>query len=348
MNTKNSGALRHYDRRLDQIFHDASAGMRNRALVAACKCGIFQGLGDQTMTPRALARKLKFYARPTEELLRVLAGLGYVVEQNGENGHDLTVFSNSPIAKEYLAGKGPIDLCDGVIFWGSSVELWDRIPEILRTGKPIMGKMKWTIEKQWLFDKGVSSVTSAIARAFAQVCAPELSQCKSALDAGGGPGLFVRFILEQNPDMTATLFDLPHVIDFARERWKEADLLPLAPRVTFTPGDFWRKIPTGHPIIIASNIAHHFYGKRAVRLFKRFRKAVHKGARIAVVDYYSELAVLSKLLGMEFYITSGNEGTSHTTSTVKSWLSKAGWRVDDETGVRGLTSFAGVVIGEAV
>ena len=63
----------------------------------------------------------------------------------------------------------------------------------------------------------------------------EPGPARRLLDVGGGSGTYTIAFLEASPEMSATLFDLPEVVEMARERITEAGLLD---RVTITPGNF--------------------------------------------------------------------------------------------------------------
>ena len=57
------------------------------------------------------------------------------------------------------------------------------------------------------------------------------------IDMGGGSGSYTLAFLNASADIQATLFDLPEVIEMAKEHIQEARMMD---RLTLTPGDFYQ------------------------------------------------------------------------------------------------------------
>ena len=92
------------------------------------------------------------------------------------------------------------------------------------------------------------------------------------LDVGGGPGTYTAAFLRAAPELRATLFDLPLVVEIARERLSAAGLLD---RVTLVAGDFEKDpLPPGHDLAWLSAIIHQNGPAQNDALYARIFRAL--------------------------------------------------------------------------
>ena len=73
------------------------------------------------------------------------------------------------------------------------------------------------------------------------------------VDVGGGNGDLLLSILERHPDMRGTVFELPHVVEHARERIAVARL---ADRCAAIEGDALTSVPAGADAYILKGVIH--------------------------------------------------------------------------------------------
>jgi hypothetical protein len=93
-------------------------------------------------------------------------------------------------------------------------------------------------------------------------------------------------VLERWPPLRATLFELSPVPAIARERLAGN---ALAERIQVVDGDFLLDpIPPGHDGVIIANIAHNLSPDRNVELLRRVRDRVPDGARLLMVDFWTD------------------------------------------------------------
>jgi hypothetical protein len=95
-------------------------------------------------------------------------------------------------------------------------------------------------------------------------------------------------------------------------------------------GDFFTDpIPTGHDAILVSNVMHGFSSEQNLVLLQRMRASVPAGARLLLVDWWTDLThtqpLLAALLAGEFLIN-GGEGGAYSAEEVYGWLQESGWR----------------------
>jgi hypothetical protein len=146
------------------------------------------------------------------------------------------------------------------------------------------------------------------------------------LDVGGASGTYTIAFLEASPDMSATLFDLPNVVDMGRERIKEAGLMD---RVNIIAGNFYTdSLPLGHDIALVSAIIHMNSAEQNVDLYKKIFDALVPGGRIVIRDHVMKPDKTAPKSGALFAInmlvgTPG--GGTYTYEEIKNGLTTAGF-----------------------
>ena len=103
------------------------------------------------------------------------------------------------------------------------------------------------------------------------------------LDVGGGSGTYTIACLRAVPEMRATLFDLPEVIEMARERLRNEGLLD---RVNLVSGSFYlQEFPEGHDLALISAIIHSNSLEENLELYRKVFRSLKRGGRILVRDH---------------------------------------------------------------
>jgi len=103
------------------------------------------------------------------------------------------------------------------------------------------------------------------------------------LDVGGAMGTYTAAFLEALPEMKATLFDRPPVIEMARAFLADAGMLD---RVALVAGDFYRdELPGDHDLAFLSAIIHQNSIEQNTALFGKVFRALMPGGRIVIRDH---------------------------------------------------------------
>ncbi len=181
--------------------------------------------------------------------------------------------------------------------------------------------------------------------AHALVAAYDFLPHRSLLDLGCGTGSFVEVILTRYKELRATVYDRPHITPVTCKR-----LGPFGNRVHVVEGNFFiDPIPTGHDAVLLANIAHLFTQEQNVDLLSRLRKIVPDGARLLIVDFWTNSThtepLFAALMTGSFMTTSG-EGDVYSTEEALSWLHQTGWRKVDHKPLIGAVE-ASLLVAEA-
>jgi predicted O-methyltransferase YrrM len=146
------------------------------------------------------------------------------------------------------------------------------------------------------------------------------------LDVGGASGTYTLAFLKAAPEMRATLFDLPEVIEMARERVGAAGMLN---RVALVAGDYNRDpLPAGHDLAFVSAIIHQNSAEENVAMFRKIFAALEPGGRIVVRDHVLSPDRIKPRSGALFAVNMlvGTEGgNSYTEAEICDALTQAGF-----------------------
>jgi hypothetical protein len=225
------------------FLNTALAGVRQyHAVTTALDLGLFDLL-RQPLTGRECAGILGCREDLTVLLCGSLVSLG-LLEKEGE------LFKTSPAAGAYLVKHSPFCQQHAIAFQRRLAGLWADLSAIMKDG-PV------TYDRAEMFrDVIIPSMAENCRCGLLQKVTglvsdlPEFPSAKRLLDLGGGHGLYAILLCQKNPDLEATVFDLPPVT-----RATETFITRYgADRVSVLPGDFFTDpIGSRYDIIFSSS-----------------------------------------------------------------------------------------------
>lgn len=148
---------------------------------------------------------------------------------------------------------------------------------------------------------------------------PLLPRGASVLDLGGGHGRYARLFADAGH--RATLFDLPHVISYARERHGDA--------IAFLSGDYHESTDLGGPydLVLLSNIVHSESSEANQQLMHRLAAATRPNGYIVLKDMFLDALQQDPASAAFFGLTMllyTREGQSPRVDHARHWLTQAG------------------------
>lgn len=303
----------------DPILRVASGFMAAKHLFVANEVGLFEKLAEGPATLDELTQRAGLPRRTTRILVDAMVALGFVERQEDH-------YQNGSVAATFLSGRTPADLRLFLRFWNRlSYPRWTKLEEAIRTGQAIFGELEFTEEQQQIYSEGVEAVTAGTAQAL--VTTYDFSPHRRVLDLGGGTGSFLVAVLHHCSGLEATLYEVPAVAAIARQRLAGN---PVAGGIRVVEGNFFKDpIPDGHDVVIAASVVHLFTPERNLELFRRIRKRVPDGARLLLVDFWTDPThtqpPFAALMAGEFLLSAG-EGDVYSEEEVRGWLQESGWR----------------------
>lgn len=313
----------------------ATGFMASKKLFVASEVGLFRHLADGPLELDELAARCGIPRRTARILADAMTALGLLEGCRGR-------YANRPEAQVYLGASGR-GLAPFLRFWDQiSYPAWLGLAAAVRTGERV-GPGELDDARQLMFSEGVESITAGAAAALAK--AFPFERHRRMLDLGGGTGSFLTAALARRPGLTGTLVELPRVAAIARRRLAEG---PVADRVEVVSADLLSDpLPRGHDVILLANVAHYFPAETNCTLLARIRCAAEPGARLLMVDFWTDPThtqpLLAVLMAGEFLTQVG--GDVYSAEECGSWLADTGWEPHGQQPLDGPIS---LVLAEAV
>lgn len=254
----------------------ASRYWESAALNAAVSLGIFPLLAMGSATADTVTTRLQSSPQHTEALLDSLCGLG-VLEKSNKN------YSIPRHLEALLDPASPDCLLGALAFNGDLFQLWAKLPECIQTGTPAMPAnphLGSDPNRMRRFVEGMHSRAGIMARGVLPALYPRPHS--KILDVGGGPGTFSIKLLERDPTLTATVLDLPPVVQAAAEIHAGN---PALERLTFQGGDYHTAdFPADQDIVLYCGALHQEPESGIHDLFQRMKAALKPTGTLHVVD----------------------------------------------------------------
>lgn len=250
----------------------------NQVLLTAVELDIFTLLDGKRLTAQVLSEKLNFDEGATEIFLNALAAQGLLEKNEG-------MFCTPEDIAEYLSAKRPDTMLGYAQHLAHVSHRWHRLTETVRgETRDVPQISEWDERSMLSFIEAMHVI--AREKAPRIVAALDLKGVRKVLDVGGASGTYTIAFLKASPEIIVTLFDLPPVVEMARERLSKCRLLN---RVLLVPGDFYiDPLPPGHDFAWLSAITHQNSLKQNRELFKKVYEALNPDGRIVIRDYVME------------------------------------------------------------
>ena len=250
------------------------------ALGAGVQAGLFDALGDGESSAEQLASSCGTAANQTTALLDALVGLSLLTKSEQQ-------YRIAPDYVDLLSPSGGRCMLDALRLNLDMYPMWGKLGECVKSGGPAVppeAHLGGDDARTRRFVMGMHSRALAIEPMI--VGAVDVAGKSRLLDVGCGPGTFSRAIASANPMLNVTLFDLPPVLNVARELTTDH---PAADRITFTPGSYREgELPGGHDAAFYCGALHQETEESAAALFQRLFKALEPGGSLTVIDLMLE------------------------------------------------------------
>lgn len=255
---------------------------RSQMLHVAAKLKLADLLATGSRTTAELASATKTHEDSLYRLMRTLASLGVFTEEQGRR------FSLNAAA-EYLRSGVPgslrvnAEIVGEEWMWGP----WGNLLQSVTTGKTAFdllygkGTFEWFEEHPAagaLFDAGQAQTSASVAGAVTK--GYDYSRFHRIIDLGGGDGTLLAAILRANPSAHGVLFDLPRVVNAARDKFDPS----LIPRIEFVGGDFFKSVPADGDLYVMKVVLHDWTDADCQKILSTIRRAIPVSARLLVAE----------------------------------------------------------------
>jgi acetylserotonin O-methyltransferase len=301
---------------------------RSKTMFAAVALGLFDRLEGRPADAETMAAEIHAKAGPLERLLDACVGLGFLHKSGG-------LYANEPVAASYLCRSSERALT-GYILYSNDVlfRMWANLE-----GAVLEGSHRWkqtfgldgsifdhffqTDEAMRTFLLGMHGF--GVLSSPKVVAAFDLSRFHRLVDLGGATGHLAIAACERYPEMHATVFDLPRVIEVAREQVSRSGV---ASRVGLMAGDFFADELPAADLFAVGRILHDWSEEKIRALLAKVLARLPSGGALLIAE---KLLAEDKTRPVPALMQSLNmlvctEGRERSLSEYRALLEAAGFR----------------------
>jgi O-methyltransferase domain/Dimerisation domain len=288
-------------------------------LHAGVKLDIFTILGSQSLNARAIAKKVKGNIRGVTMLLNALAAMHLLTKQGDR-------YTNATAAQTFLSKDSPDYLGFMILHHHHLMPSWSRLDKGVLTGKPIRTRASFGDgEVREAFLMGMFNMAMNLAPRIA--ASLDLSNRSHLLDLGGGPGTYAIHFCLKNPNLKATVYDLPTTRPFAE---KTIHQFGLSRRIGFQEGNYLTEAISGRfDIVWLSQILHGEGLEDCQGIVQKGASVLEPGGLILVHEFLLNNEMDGPLFPAIFslnMLVGTPRGQSYSEQDVRDMLAKAGAR----------------------
>lgn len=307
-------------------------------LHAAVKLDLFTSVGEHTMTAGEVAGAIEGDNRATAMLLNALVAME-LLEKKGNR------FANTPLSRTFLSKASERYIGYMIMHHHHLVQSWAQLDVAVKTGRPTRGDaVSGDEERRESFLMGMFNIAMGIAPTVAGDI--DLKGRKRLLDLGGGPGTYAIHFCMANPELEATVFDLPTTRPFMEQT---VDRFNLTDRISFQPGSYLTdEVPGRYDAAWLSHVLHGEGPDDCLAMIQKTVSAIEPGGLIIIHEFILEnsmdgplfpaLFALNMLLGTE-------SGQAYSQAQLEEMLKKNGCRNIERLPFKGPTE-SGILIAE--
>lgn len=303
------------------------ASWKTQAIGVAAELSLADLLASGPKSAEELAAITGSHAPSLHRLLRALVSLDICAEEN--HGFVLrptgallrTDAADSLRAWALVSGKQLWPVWEGLAY---SVRTGKSYREVL-TGMHGYGRFERDRDAAATFNEAMVDITRHVARAFTA----QYELAGKVVDVGGGYGELLMAVLRRHAGTRGILFDLPHAIEGAGERWKASGL---SERCTLLAGSFFESVPHGGDQYLLKSVLHNWDDSSCAVILANCHDAMSSHGHLHVIERVMpprmEPSPSHQLLARsDLNMLVGPSGKERTAAEFHALLESAGFRI---------------------
>ena len=306
------------------------AQLTSRAIFIAAKLGLADYLKDGPKSVEDLAEETKTHPDSLYRLLRMLSSIGIFAETKNEGDEQQQVDQNirrfelTPMAS-LIQSEAKNSIRNFALMFGleSFKNAIDDLLYSIQTGENSFKHANGLDMYEYLdrnqkegqiFNSAMASLTSSVTPLISSMY--DFSQFNTIIDIGGGQGMLLSSILNDNAKLYGVLFDLPYAIQSAKKLYARQSANSnenvnhdISSRCKLLEGDFFKSIPTtAADGYIIKNVILNWDDRSAAIILKNCLQAmIDKTSSIVSENQDNRKNTTPKLLIIDTIMPEGNE-----------------------------------------
>ena len=247
-----------------------------RILMAALEFKIFSILRQKRMTAQQVTQQSKTKLDGMEPLLNALTAMKALRFEKG-------AYSSAPHMYKYFCESSPHYMKGTAFLKLEKNDEWSRLIDIIRKGRDL-SEFEGEDDPEFrdCFTHAMHERSGPFANKIAEIITRQ--PAGRFLDLGSGPGTYSAAVLRKDKKARATLLDRPSALKVAQELHGKSSFWS---RMELRPGDlFSTSFGDSYDTIFYSNILHIYNPQENKQLLLKMKKALVKGGRLVLVDFF--------------------------------------------------------------
>ncbi len=254
-------------------------GYRQAQVLLTCvELGVFETLAGRSATAAEVAVAVEADPRGVELLLNAAAALGLLDKREGR-------FANAALTETWLAPAGGDGLVRSLCLQRAFYRRWGRLADAVRSGQRPEADRRDEQADDWVrnFVYGLYDMARPVAPFIAEALDLPADRPLRVIDVGGCHAAYSLALARRHPFLSATVFELPAVVPFAREIIAQAGL---ADRVTVQAGDFQQEgLGHGYDVALVFGVLNGEPPAGRPALIRQVYDCLNPGGHIVLRDF---------------------------------------------------------------
>lgn len=316
-----------FDKTMDIIF----GRWKGQILYTGAKIGIFDYLTTSPKELGQIARDLNLNETMAYRLLRSIASLGFLKEEEDGRGFSITTLG------ELLRKDHPQTL-QGVLLLEEGPEhyqIWKHLSRMIEDGrqnafvseygKNIFEYAGQNPEYSEVFNNAMSSYSAMhTAMVLEALDGYDFTNVSRVCEIGGGQGHLLSHLQSKYNHLNGMILELEHVANNQDSSWPNK--LGLQDRCKYIKGDMFEQVPSAD-LYIMKMILHDWNDDECVKILSNIHKSASDKSKLFIIEHIvpdPTTPHFSKLF--DIHMMCATTGRERTIEEYKSILNQSGWR----------------------
>lgn len=253
-----------------------------KAIGVAADLNLSEHLKKSEKSISELAELTNTHEESLYRMMRMLASQGVFVEKKNR------IFKNNRLSNSLLDQQDSMRHMVMHQVNGINWKMFEELDYVVKSGKNAAQKVLGTDvfeyleknpDKNELYNHAMTN--SSLMLSYAILSEYNFKKAKTIIDIGGGQGILLAMILYKYKSVQGKVFDLPHVVEGAKEIAKQYNV---SERLETISGNFFKSIPSGGDMYFLKSIIHNLSDEQCIRLLKDIKLVLPENGKILIFE----------------------------------------------------------------